>query len=92
MSATLTYTLLDVPPAEFGSTVRAFFAGGGKGLNVTVPHKEAAAPLSAELMPRAARAWRGTCSTITTYASPGAAYCCWAPVALHAVCSHRCWA
>jgi shikimate dehydrogenase len=38
----LTYSRLEVPPAQFRETVEAFFAGGGKGLNITVPHKESA--------------------------------------------------
>ena len=38
----LTYELLDASPSEFVAAVRAFGAAGGKGLNVTVPHKEAA--------------------------------------------------
>ena len=38
----LSYGLIDVEPEEFENTVRGFFAAGGKGLNVTVPHKQAA--------------------------------------------------
>jgi shikimate dehydrogenase len=38
----LTYELLDCEPAAFETAVRGFGAAGGKGLNVTVPHKEAA--------------------------------------------------
>lgn len=52
----LSYTTIDATPERFASTVREFFAGGGKGLNVTIPHKEAAALLVDELTPRAARA------------------------------------
>src|SRR5687767_15567974 len=52
----LSYTTIDAAPAEFAGTVREFFAHGGLGLNVTVPHKEAAARLVAELSPRARRA------------------------------------
>jgi shikimate dehydrogenase len=52
----LEYTTLDVQPAEFESAVRDFFATGGKGLNVTVPHKEAAVRVAAALTPRAQRA------------------------------------
>lgn len=52
----LTYTTIDATPAEFESTVRRFFAEGGKGLNVTLPHKEAAFQLADELTPRAQRA------------------------------------
>jgi shikimate dehydrogenase len=49
----LTYTTLDATPAHFEAAVREFFAGGGKGLNVTVPHKEAALRLTRRLSPRA---------------------------------------
>jgi shikimate dehydrogenase len=52
----LEYGTIDAPPAEFEATVRRFFSGGGKGLNVTIPHKEAAFRLAAELTPRAQRA------------------------------------
>lgn len=38
----LTYELIDAEPASFETAVRGFGAAGGKGLNVTVPHKEAA--------------------------------------------------
>ena len=40
---TLSYTTIDATPADFARTVREFFTGGGKGLNVTIPHKELAA-------------------------------------------------
>ena len=49
----LEYGTLDVKPERFEAEVRHFFATGGKGLNVTVPHKEAAFQLAAELTPRA---------------------------------------
>jgi len=52
----LVYRLYDVPPAQFRSHVLEFFARGGRGLNVTVPHKLAAAELANELTPRAERA------------------------------------
>jgi shikimate dehydrogenase len=38
----LTYELIDAAPVGFETAVRGFGAAGGKGLNVTVPHKEAA--------------------------------------------------
>jgi shikimate dehydrogenase len=50
------YTTIDAAPAELESAIRAFFAGNGKGLNITVPHKEASLHLAAELTPRARRA------------------------------------
>jgi shikimate dehydrogenase len=52
----LEYTTIDAAPEEFVATVRAFFSNGGKGLNITVPHKEAALKLVDELTPRAQRA------------------------------------
>ncbi len=51
----LTYTTIDATAGKFESTVRQFL-DGGKGLNVTVPHKEAAFTLADELTPRAQRA------------------------------------
>ncbi len=44
----LTYELLDCEPRAFETAVRGFGAAGGKGLNVTVPHKEAAFALCSE--------------------------------------------
>src|SRR5688572_18810439 len=38
----LTYELIDAEPAAFETAVRGLGAAGGKGMNVTVPHKEAA--------------------------------------------------
>ncbi len=38
----ISYRLLDVEPEKFETEVRKFAARGGKGLNVTVPHKIAA--------------------------------------------------
>lgn len=38
----LTYELIDATPEGFETAVRGFGAAGGKGLNVTVPHKQAA--------------------------------------------------
>lgn len=52
----ISYTTIDAKPEDFPRVVREFFAQGGKGLNVTVPHKEAAAQLVDELTPRAQRA------------------------------------
>lgn len=42
----LTYELIDASPAEFETAVRDFAAAGGRGMNVTVPHKEAAFALA----------------------------------------------
>jgi shikimate dehydrogenase len=52
----LTYRLYDVAPPEFRERIVGFFAGGGLGLNVTLPHKTAAAEIADELTPRATRA------------------------------------
>jgi shikimate dehydrogenase len=52
----LEYGRIDVTPERFEAVVLDFFAGGGRGLNVTVPHKEAAARLAETLTPRAADA------------------------------------
>lgn len=52
----LEYLTIDAKPADFTATVQRFFEQGGKGLNVTVPHKEAAAKLVDDLTPRARRA------------------------------------
>lgn len=38
----LTYELIDAAPEALETAVRGFGAAGGRGLNVTVPHKEAA--------------------------------------------------
>jgi len=53
---TLSYRLFDFTPEEFQPRVREFFAGGGLGLNVTVPHKIAAVELASQLTTRAAHA------------------------------------
>ncbi|MBT8140486.1 MAG: shikimate dehydrogenase [Gammaproteobacteria bacterium] len=42
----LEYTRQQVRAEDFDSAVRAFFAGGGGGLNITSPHKEHAAALA----------------------------------------------
>jgi shikimate dehydrogenase len=52
----LTYRLHDVLAEDFRAYVLDFFSRGGRGLNVTVPHKVAAAELADELTPRAERA------------------------------------
>jgi shikimate dehydrogenase len=50
------YRLHDVLPQDFRAYVLDFFSRGGRGLNVTVPHKVAAADLANTLTPRAERA------------------------------------
>ncbi len=52
----MSYRRYDIAAEAFRPWVLDFFRGKGKGLNVTVPHKHAAAELSNELTPRAERA------------------------------------
>ncbi len=52
----LVYRLFDVEPADFEKTVPGLFASGVRGLNVTVPHKQAAARIATEKTERATRA------------------------------------
>lgn len=52
----IAYRLHDVPPERFVDYVLDFAAGGGRGLNVTIPHKLAAAALATSLSERARRA------------------------------------
>jgi shikimate dehydrogenase len=59
----LTYELIEAQPEEFETAVRGFGAAGGKGLNVTVPHKEAAFALASRLGPAAQKA--GAVNTLT---------------------------
>jgi shikimate dehydrogenase len=59
----ITYELIDATPAAFETAVRGFGAAGGRGLNVTVPHKEAAFALVGEVT-HAARV-AGAINTIT---------------------------
>ena len=58
----LQYRLIDVAPERFRAQALRFFLDGGHGLNVTIPHKQAAAELVNELAPRAQRA--GAVNTI----------------------------
>jgi shikimate dehydrogenase len=52
----MSYRPYDVAPEEFAARVREFFAQGGRGLNVTLPHKIAAVEVADELTARAAHA------------------------------------
>jgi len=52
----LSYRLFDFTPQEFEARVRDFFAAGGHGLNITVPHKVAAVKIASQLTTRAAHA------------------------------------
>jgi shikimate dehydrogenase len=49
----ITYSRLEVPPAALNDAVVEFFAAAGQGLNVTLPHKQAACLLARERTPRA---------------------------------------
>jgi shikimate dehydrogenase len=52
----LVYRLFDIAPDAFRRDVLKLFTGGVRGINVTLPHKQAAAELVNELTPRASRA------------------------------------
>jgi shikimate dehydrogenase len=62
----MSYRLFDFPPAEFEPRVRDFFTLGGRGLNITVPHKIAAVDIANELTTRAAHA--GAVNTLAAQA------------------------
>lgn len=49
----LTYSRIEVTPENLERDVNEFFASGGKGLNVTVPHKQAVRALARFRTPRA---------------------------------------
>ena len=49
----MSYHLFESHPEQFRSEVLQFFQNGGRGINVTLPHKRAAADLVNELSPRA---------------------------------------
>jgi len=59
----LTYEPIDAEPKDFETAVRGFAAAGGKGVNVTVPHKEAAFALVHERSEAASAA--GAVNTIS---------------------------
>ncbi len=59
----LDYDATDVTPEAFAGAARAFFAAGGAGANVTVPHKRTAFELAAAHTPAAARV--GTANVLT---------------------------
>ena len=52
----MTYRAYDVAPEEFTERVAGFFADGGRGLNITLPHKIVAVEVVQELTARAAHA------------------------------------
>jgi shikimate dehydrogenase len=49
----ITYSRLEVPSESLAERVAEFFGAGGKGLNVTLPHKQAACLIARERTPRA---------------------------------------
>ncbi len=49
----LAYGRIDAAPEAFVTAVRDFFEGGGRGMNVTLPHKESAVRLADHLTDRA---------------------------------------
>jgi shikimate dehydrogenase len=49
----MVYSAIDVAPEELTRRVREFFGAGGRGLNVTVPHKESVIALADSLSERA---------------------------------------
>jgi shikimate dehydrogenase len=57
------YQKLPIPPERFAETVRALEAAGFRGVNVTIPHKEAALALADEATPTAAAV--GAANTLT---------------------------
>jgi shikimate dehydrogenase len=52
-SQNMTYSRIEAAPEDFERHVGAFFQTGGKGLNVTVPHKQVAAFVARYRTPRA---------------------------------------
>lgn len=62
----LVYEARDVPPGEFDAALAEFLAAGGKGLNITVPHKLAAFAAAERLTSRAERA--GAVNTLAVQA------------------------
>ena len=77
------YLALPTPPKELATVVKALEAMDCRGLNVTIPHKQAVAPLTAELTPLARRlgavntlvrrpdgGWLGTNTDVEGFVSP----------------------
>lgn len=60
----LVYDALDVAPDDFANAVRDFFADGGAGANVTVPHKHAALSLADSHSEAAAKAGAANVLTV----------------------------
>ena len=64
----LEYRTIDAAPADFVAAVRGFFAAGGAGANVTLPHKGAAFALADE---RSAAAMRAGSANVLTRLADG---------------------
>lgn len=62
----LDYRAIDASAAGFAAAVRSFFAGGGRGANVTLPHKAAAFALADQRSAAATRA--GSANVLTRLA------------------------
>jgi shikimate dehydrogenase len=62
----LSYEAIDAAPGNFETAVRAFFADGGRGANVTLPYKAAACALGQTCTATARRA--GTANVLTLQA------------------------
>jgi shikimate dehydrogenase len=62
----LEYCAIDAAPADFAAAMQGFFAGGGRGANVTLPHKAAAFALADEHSAAATRA--GSANVLTRLA------------------------
>lgn len=66
------YQLLPLPPEQFAETVRALGRAGFRGINVTIPHKEAALALADEATPTARAV--GAANTLTFDGATGAVH------------------
>ena len=63
----MTYSAIDVAPAQLTTWVAKFFASAGRGLNVTVPHKQSLLTMPSRLSERAHKA--GALNTLMRDAS-----------------------
>jgi shikimate dehydrogenase len=63
----MTYSRMEIAPEDLDEGVSSFFANGGRGLNITVPHKQAACLLTRYRTPRAEIA--GAVNTIAAQAA-----------------------
>ncbi|OOG57896.1 shikimate dehydrogenase [Rhodanobacter sp. C03] len=66
LGITLEYRAIDAAPTDFVASVRRFFADGGRGTNVTLPHKAAAFALADQRSEAATRA--GSANVLTRLA------------------------